>query len=169
MRKPTLQFIGLLTAVMMMPALVWAAQMTGKVQSISRKASTIQMMNLKTNEVEVIRFSKNTKFVNAKSIKEFIVNDKIVVDASPGEPAQQIKRVLVKIDPKKVIGTKEVAALMQRPPEDYLIIDARPGGVYDIGHIPGSISMPTADFKKKTQLLPKDKNRLLVFYCGGPT
>ena len=95
---------------MMMPALVWAAQMTGKVQSISRKASTIQMMNLKTNEVEVIRFSKNTKFVNAKSIKEFIVNDKIVVDASPGEPAQQIKRVLVKIDPKKVIGTKEVAA-----------------------------------------------------------
>ena len=101
MRKPTLQFIGLLTAVMMLPALVWAAQMTGKVQSISRKASTIQMMNLKTNEVEVIRFSKNTKFVNAKSIKEFIVNDKIVVDASPGEPAQQIKRVLVKVDPKK--------------------------------------------------------------------
>ena len=47
MRKPTLQFIGLLTAVMMLPALVWAAQMTGKVQSISRKASTIQMMNLK--------------------------------------------------------------------------------------------------------------------------
>ena len=116
MRKPTLQFIGLLTAVMMLPALVWAAQMTGKVQSISRKASTIQMMNLKTNEVEVIRFSKNTKFVNAKSIKEFIVNDKIVVDASPGEPAQQIKRVLVKVDPKKIIGTKEVAALMQRPP-----------------------------------------------------
>ena len=76
MRKPTLQFISLLTAVMMLPALVWAAQMTGKVQSISRKASTIQMMNLKTNEVEVIRFSKNTKFVNAKSIKEFIVNDK---------------------------------------------------------------------------------------------
>ena len=116
MRKPTLQFIGLLTAVMMLPALVWAAQMTGKVQSISRKASTIQMMNLKTNEVEVIRFSKNTKFVNAKSIKEFVVNDKIVVDASPGEPAQQIKRVLVKVDPKKIIGTKEVAALMQRPP-----------------------------------------------------
>ena len=169
MRKPTLQFIGLLTAVMMLPALVWAAQMTGKVQSISRKASTIQMMNLKRNEVEVIRFSKNTKFVNAKSIKEFIVNDKIVVDASPGEPAQQIKRVLVKIDPKKVIGTKEVTALMQRPPEDYLIVDARPGGVYDIGHILGSISMPTKDFKKKTQLLPKDKNRLLVFYCGGPT
>ena len=88
---------------------------------------------------------------------------------APGEPAQQIKRVLVKVDPKKIIGTKEVAALMQRPPEDYLIVDARPGGVYDVGHIPGSISMPTADFKKKTQLLPKDKNRLLVFYCGGPT
>ena len=71
MRKPTLHFISLLTAVMMLPALVWAAQMTGKVQSISRKASTIQMMNLKTKEVDVIRFSKNTKFVNAKSIKEF--------------------------------------------------------------------------------------------------
>ena len=157
MRKPTLHFISLLTAVMMLPALVWAAQMTGKVQSISRKASTIQMMNLKTKEVDVIRFSKNTKFVNAKSIKEFIVNDKIVVDASPGEPAQQIKRVLVKIDPKKIIGTKEVAALMRRSPEEYLIVDARPGGVYDVGHIPGSISMPTADFKKKTSCCQKTK------------
>ena len=96
--------------------------------------------------MEVIRLSKNTKFVNAKSIKEFIVNDKIVVDASPGEPAQQINRVLVKIDPKKIIGTKEVAALMQRPTEEYQIVDARPGGVYHVGHIPGSISMPTKDF-----------------------
>ena len=128
MRKPTLHFISLLTAVMMLPALVWAAQMTGKVQSISWKVSTIQIMNSKTKVVDVIRFSKSTKFVNAKSIKEFIVNDKIIVNLAPGKPAQQIKRVLVKIDPKKVIGTKEVAALLQRPPEDYLIVDARPSG-----------------------------------------
>ena len=83
MRKPTLQFSGLLTAVRMLPALVWAAQMTGKVQSISRKASTIQMMNLKTKAVNVVHFSKSTKFINAKSIKEFIVNDKIILNLAP--------------------------------------------------------------------------------------
>lgn len=151
------------------PVLAMSGQMTGKVQSISRKASTIQLLNLKSKTVEVIRFGKSTKYVNAKSIKEFITNDKIVVDVDAGQVANSIKRVLVKVDPAKIIGTKEVAALLQRPAEEYLIVDALPAGRYNAGHIPGSISQPTGAFAKTTQLLPKDKNRLLVFYCGGPT
>ena len=55
-------------------------------------------------------------------------------------------------------------------PEDVLIIDARPKRAkYDKGHIPGAISIPDSQFDKMTAKLPKDKNALLIFYCGGAT
>jgi len=52
--------------------------------------------------------------------------------------------------------------------DDVLIIDARPyKRKYNKGHIPGTISIPTTTFDKMVGKLPKDKNKLLVFYCGG--
>jgi rhodanese-related sulfurtransferase len=49
-----------------------------------------------------------------------------------------------------------------------LIIDARPKvKKYDKGHIPGAINIPLTQFDKKLSLLPKDKNALLIYYCGG--
>ncbi len=49
-----------------------------------------------------------------------------------------------------------------------IVIDARPKvKKYDKGHIPGSLSMPTSQFKKMKGLLPADKGALIVFYCGG--
>ena len=53
-------------------------------------------------------------------------------------------------------------------PEDVMIIDARPKRAkYDKGHIPMGVSIPNTKFDKMTDQLPKDKNALLVFYCGG--
>ena len=53
-------------------------------------------------------------------------------------------------------------------PEDVMIIDARPKRVkYDKGHIPMAVSIPDSQFAKMTDQLPKDKNALLIFYCGG--
>jgi 3-mercaptopyruvate sulfurtransferase SseA len=55
-------------------------------------------------------------------------------------------------------------------PEGVLIIDSRPyKPKYVNGHIPTAISMPFSSFDKMTDKLPKDKNTLLIFYCGGPT
>jgi rhodanese-related sulfurtransferase len=49
------------------------------------------------------------------------------------------------------------------------LIDARPKRAkYDKGHIPMAISIPDSQFAKMTDKLPKDKNSLLIFYCGGP-
>ena len=33
--------------------------------------------------------------------------------------------------------------------------------------MPGAISIPDSQFKKLTAKLPQDKNKPLVFYCGG--
>ncbi len=52
--------------------------------------------------------------------------------------------------------------------KDVAIIDSRPmKRRYNNGHIPGAISIPNSQFKKMTNVLPKDKSKLLVFYCGG--
>lgn len=51
--------------------------------------------------------------------------------------------------------------------DDVTVIDSRPARKYDEGHIPGAINIPDTTFDKKADLLPTDKNRLLIFYCGG--
>jgi hypothetical protein len=54
--------------------------------------------------------------------------------------------------------------------EGVMLIDARPKRAkYDKGHIPMAVSIPDSKFAKMTDKLPKDKNALLIFYCGGPT
>lgn len=51
---------------------------------------------------------------------------------------------------------------------DMLLIDARPKKTkYDKGHIPGAVSIPDSAFDEMLGELPKDKGKLLVYYCEG--
>ncbi len=51
---------------------------------------------------------------------------------------------------------------------DMLLVDSRPKKAkYDKGHIPSAISIPDTYFDNQKDQLPADKNKLLVFYCGG--
>lgn len=53
-------------------------------------------------------------------------------------------------------------------PDDVQIIDSRPAArKYDPGHIPTALNIPDSQFDKLVDLLPKDKNTLLIFYCDG--
>lgn len=53
-------------------------------------------------------------------------------------------------------------------PEGVMIIDSRPyKPKYIKGHIPTAISLPDSKFDQLVDKLPKDKNSLLIFYCGG--
>jgi len=162
---------GIITIVafLLIPAWLMAAQLKGKIQSISKKAKTIQLMDVKTKKIEVIRFGQDTQFINAKSIKEFIVNDVILVDYESGEKAKSIKRILVELPADKIIKTDEIVKLLEGSSSKYLLVDARPVKSYDVGHIPTAIVIPTKTMKGKMDLLPKDKSKLLIFYCGGPT
>jgi len=56
----------------------------------------------------------------------------------------------------KDIGTDTLVKIIQDYPSEYLLIDARAENDYDKGHIPTAVS------GKK---LPKDKSKLLIFYC----
>lgn len=51
---------------------------------------------------------------------------------------------------------------------DIVLIDSRPKRKkYDKGHIPTAISIPDMQFDKMKDQLPADKDKMLVFYCGG--
>ncbi|MCF8068075.1 MAG: sulfurtransferase [Desulfobacterales bacterium] len=48
------------------------------------------------------------------------------------------------------------------------LVDSRPKEMkYDKGHIPTAISISDTMFDKHIDLLPENKNELLIFYCGG--
>jgi rhodanese-related sulfurtransferase len=50
-----------------------------------------------------------------------------------------------------------------------VVIDSRPTKPrYDPGHIPGAINLVDLLFDKQKDRLPADKNKEIIFYCGGP-
>ncbi|MFZ7127292.1 MAG: rhodanese-like domain-containing protein [Desulfobacterales bacterium] len=51
---------------------------------------------------------------------------------------------------------------------DMVLVDSRPRRpMYEKGHIPGAVSIPDTQFDQFRDKLPTDKEKLLVFYCGG--
>jgi rhodanese-related sulfurtransferase len=46
------------------------------------------------------------------------------------------------------------------------VVDVRPRQEFEAGHIPGALSMPLAELKKRLRDLPKDRD--VVAYCRGP-
>lgn len=46
------------------------------------------------------------------------------------------------------------------------VVDVRPGPEFDAGHIPGAVSIPLGELKKRLRELPK--HRVIVAYCRGP-
>lgn len=51
--------------------------------------------------------------------------------------------------------------------KEVTVIDVNGSDSYNKGHIPGAIDF-TAKKKELASVLPKDKNALIVAYCGGP-
>ena len=146
-----------------------AEPLKGKILGVSKKAKTISIeaggkpilvkFNLKTEGME---FAK----VNDGAIVQYttVGKDKI---------AMVIKPKLAKL-PEGVmeISPAELAELIALGPEkgNYFLADARPKSRYEEGTILGAISIPVAALKdRQEQLLPENKDKLLIFFCGGPT
>ncbi|MDP7650747.1 MAG: rhodanese-like domain-containing protein [Rhodospirillales bacterium] len=68
----------------------------------------------------------------------------------------------------KIVDTDTVMQYAVIPKrDDVVIVDSRPAGKYDEGHVPAAIGIPDRKFDKMTDMLPADKSTPLVFYCGG--
>ncbi len=77
----------------------------------------------------------------------------------------------IKTPPEKLVNFDQVAKLVDQGPEkgNYVLIDSRPLPRFQQGHIPTSINLPYPTFDKFVDRLPKEKDKLVVFYCQGIT
>ena len=64
------------------------------------------------------------------------------------------------------VSTDQLKAMIDAK-KDFTLIDARTTTEYADAHIVGAISIPENKFEESVNLLPADKNKLLVFYCNG--
>jgi len=150
-------------------------QINGKVKAISNKAKTLSV-TVKGKGVVILKFNDATEFVNFKKTKEIKPPTAVVIKyktVGPDKIATYVKKALVKL-PAGVteIKTGELAALVAKGPAagNYFLVDARPAKIAAAAHIPTAVSIPVNLLKKKgKKLLPSDKNKLIIFYCGGPT
>ena len=122
-------------------------QITGTLERVTKKFKTFCLMT--KGGPEIIKYGDDTaiKDSKAESVAKLPSNVHLVVDYTMKDGQKYAKTVtlkVAKVAPEDLIGTKEVAALVERGPQEssYLIIDARPEPRYEEGHIPGSVLLP---------------------------
>lgn len=142
----------------------------GTLGAVSAKAETIQVQV--GSAVWLVRFDDNTKVVGAEKITAIPREKEIAVVFREKDGVLYAERISVKqpakVPAEKLIKTEELDRLIKQK-ADIVIIDSRPAPRYHEGHIPGAISIYDAEFDKHIDKLPKEKDKLLVFYCGGVT
>ena len=62
--------------------------------------------------------------------------------------------------------TKDELWQRLKRPDKLVVLDVRPREEYEAGHIPGAISIPLEELKRRVKELPKSKQ--IVAYCRGP-
>ena len=147
----------------------------GKVKAVSNKAKTLSVV-VKGKNTVMLKFNDATKFVNFKKTKEIKPPTAVIVKyktVGPDKIATYVEKALVKLPAGvKEIKTAELAALVAkgRLAGNYCLIDSRPAKIAAAAHIPTAVSIPVNMLKEKgLLLLPCDKDKMVIFYCGGPT
>ena len=153
----------------------------GNLGTVSPDFNTMQI-KVGKKLIWIVNYDDKTRIVDgdktlgADSIKDLPKKKEILISFSGGESKPLATQITVK-QPYKVpedqkISNDEVVKLVSMGPEKgkYTLVDARPKGAFLGGHIPSAISLPFDSFDEScSTVLPEDKNRMLVFYCGGPT
>ncbi len=141
----------------------------GTLTGISQKA---EAFSINAGAIWTVKFDDNTKLVGwpppvgkLPKDKEIAVNF-IQRDGEIYAESISVKQP-AKLPEDKVVNTDFVAERVEKG--DALIVDSRPAVRYWEGAIPGAINIYDAEFDKHIDKLPKDKNKMIIFYCAGPT
>jgi len=65
-----------------------------------------------------------------------------------------------------VVSAEQVQSWMTGK-RDVSLIDVRMPDEYQAGHIPGAINIPAERILADRNMLPKDRNTPIIFYCRG--
>ncbi|HMK44328.1 MAG TPA: rhodanese-like domain-containing protein [Dissulfurispiraceae bacterium] len=140
----------------------------GTIGNISGKAETFA---INTGAIWTVKFDDKTKVVGWPELTKIPKEKEIAVtyvekDGFLSATSVSVKQPAV-IPPDKLVNTEQMIAHVQKG--DAVIIDSRPGARYYEGAIPGAINIYDAEFDKHVGKLPSDKDKLVIFYCAGPT
>lgn len=148
-------------------------QIRGRLTAKSRKAQTMQVFVGKGTWT--VNFDSDTALDGAKAITKIKKNKEVLIDFVKQGKTYVATNVVVKqpasIPAKWILDVKGIKKLLKQSPAEgnYALYDARPGKLFPAGHLKGAISNYDGKFAKNVGKLPKDKDKLVVFYCGGPT
>jgi rhodanese-related sulfurtransferase len=62
--------------------------------------------------------------------------------------------------------TREELARRLEDGDDLVVLDVRPAAEYAAGHVPGAVSIPVGELRRRLAELPRDRE--VVAYCRGP-
>jgi hypothetical protein len=145
--------------------------LTGDFQSRSNKAKSIQVKVNKT--MQIVKYTPETEVDNVDNIKKLKkpIPVKVYYEKKGNDliATSIVAKPIIEVPPEQLVDVKEMAEYVAMGPEkgNFTLVDSRPGIRFKEGHIPGSVSIPFPKLLDLTHKLPKDKNELVIFYCGG--
>jgi len=156
------------------------AAVRGNLGTVSSEFSTLQVKA--GSFVWIVKYDDKTSVIDGDKVSgpdaiQALPNGKEILVSYSGDENKPLATEIAvkqpyKVPEKQKTTNDEVAKLVALGPEKgmYTLVDARPTGAFLTGHIPTAVSLPFDNFDEGcATLLPPDKDRLIVFYCGGPT
>lgn len=142
----------------------------GTIGNVSEKAKSIAIQVGPEGKAEtmIVKYDGKTRGVEFAKKGDSVT---LAYELRDQEPyALSIKPNLAKLpDGVTEIKTAELQSLVDKK-ADLVILDSRPESRYAQSHLPGALSVSVEKLaKEQAAVLPKNKEQLLVFYCGGPT
>jgi rhodanese-related sulfurtransferase len=148
-----------------------AEELQGKVKAVSRHSRTMAVA-VEKQGVVVFKFDGATQFRNAVSATD-IIQDEVVTVAFTKAGAENLAKIITKVIAPLPDGVTRISAgdlleLIRKGGDHFLLIDSRPAGKYNEGHLPKAVSIPYHELEKAAEkILPADREKTLIFYCGG--
>jgi hypothetical protein len=146
----------------------------GNFFGISEKFKTVQVSV--GSLIWVIKYGDDLKLAGAEKLAAIPKEKEIAVTFTGGEKTPYAVSLAVKqpakVPAEKLVSVEELTKLLALGPDKgkFILIDSRPAPRYAEGHILHAVSMPQPAFDKlKDTVLPKEKDTLIIFYCGGVT
>jgi hypothetical protein len=147
----------------------------GTLLSVTEKFKTINVQ-VGQKLVWIITYGDDLKITGADKISAIPRDKEIGVRFTGDEKKPYAVSLTVKpparVSPEKLVSLEEMVKLVAAGPEkgNYLLVDSRPKPRYLEGHIPSAVSLPSDKFEElKDTVLPTEKDKLIIFYCGGAT
>ena len=102
--------------------------------------------------------------LSGERVSEFFLQLRTLAESQLGELQHVARQYLEERGAMEPISGEELRRRIRRG--EVVLLDVRPTEEYQAGHIPGALSVPVAELKKRLNALPK--NRDIVAYCRGP-